>query len=496
LSKLLPIPRFVARLRGAPRWTIVLLVLTVGSLLIVDLTVQTPERSSLRGEVWGVLEATGTIEERDTFGQFYVSHHNVAPHGEDLDDIKIILTGVTGLVLQDRPEWNGSQVNTTVDVVSGTVEVTIGEGHVAGLLWEVNSVRSYSEFRGEPIPSGNFLDDPEYEIHTTVSESHIRGTLHTDEDLDLSDAMIEIDGVEHYVRKGAINLTGSEPVSVEISCEGSMGGSGYPPRTYDGEWVHIDGRLEIEDFQEISADGTWGRRHGHLVMEGRDIVLTDHGGPSTWEHWGVNLEPWTIGISTDDPGGITSANYNQALVGIILLWGLATILAVAIRARRGDAVDALPGRGPMGPMAVAPEGGYQTPRWTAGEHLGWAHGRRMEAMMGGAICMLNGLLVATMTVSTGEYLQDDLCLFVGVVFPLIGFIGGAFAVMRRSFGMAVVGALATMVSPGFIIRGPICVPFPWIGLLALFLIWRGRHEFSPIRGPPVEVERLQKGWRP
>lgn len=456
--------------------------LTVGSLLIIALSLQTPERSNLYGEVWGDLEATGTIEERQSYDQFHISHLNVAPHGEDRDDISITITGVTGLVLHDLPEWNGSTVNTTIDVESGIVEVSIEEGHVACLIRDVDRVRSYSEFRGEAIPTGYFMDDPEYDIHTTISMSQASGRLYSEDNLELSDATITIDGRDYYVRKGAINMTGDVSLGFDITCEGSLSGTGYPDQRKTTEWVHIDGRLKIEDFREVTRDGQYGRYHQRLVVEGDDIIIRDHGGPYTWEHWYVNLEPWTIGITTDDSGGISSTNYTQALIGILLLWGLAFILITAILHRPEKVTDGAPSGTPSGVNQPIVEPATQYPMATEPRESTRTKVRSMAPLLGGVLCMANGLIVLSITISTDEYLFNEVCLMVGVVFPIIGFIGGAFAVMRKSFGIAVIGALATTVAPGFAVAGPVCMPLPWIGLIALGLIWYGRSEFTPMGG--------------
>ena len=62
------------------------------------------------------------------------------------------------------------------------------------------------------------------------------------------------------------------------------------------------------------------------------------------------------------------------------------------------------------------------------------------------------------------------CGIIEIVIGMIAVVGGAFAIMRRSFGLAIAGAIVGMIGVGFLIGG-------LLGLIGLILIAISRSEF-------------------
>ncbi len=168
--------RVAAPLRALPRGARVFLVLAVGSLIILTMFTHVPVDDRFRGEVWGDLEAHGTIEQVKRYREYYVNNHNVDPAREKPAEFTIDLSGVGVMVLHDRPEFDGPTVNTSVGSASGVVNVTIGQGHLACPVWDAEVLTIYSEYRGQAYDEGLF-SDPEYEIHTRVAEATVTGEL-------------------------------------------------------------------------------------------------------------------------------------------------------------------------------------------------------------------------------------------------------------------------------------------------------------------------------
>jgi len=488
--------RVIAPLRALPRRARVVLALTAGSLLVLTIFTHVPVDEQFRGEVWGDLEAHGTIERVDRYDQFDIFNHNVDPTREEPEEFTITLTGVTFMVLQNRAEFGGATTNTSVGSASGVVNVTIGQGHVACRVWDAEVLTRYSEYRGQAYEEGPF-SDPEYDIFTTVAAATVTGELRGDDVIDLSDAKIFVDDRRLYIRQGSINLSGDGPYGIRVFCKGGIDGQRYAGSTWNDDGVHIDGRLEIDDFREFSSGGGMGWHHEHIVVEGSDIRVKTLESPYTWEHWTVNLEPWTVEITTDDKDDISSSNYTQALVAILLMWILTFIIFLMLNYNFGEvtprkvqASNAHPSGGP--PISPRP-----AVRVDANDAEITPSALRATApVFAGIICLANCGLVLVLTMASSSYLSDEFCLLVGVFFPIIGMVGGTFAAMRRSFGMAVVGAMATMASPGIVIMGPVCVPVPWIGLVALVLLFLGRSQFRPRVSFEDRAEQARSGWRP
>lgn len=488
--------RVAAQLWALPRGARVALVLTAGSLLILTVFTHVPVDEQFQGEVWGDLEAHGTIERFDRYDQFDIYDHNVDPTREEPAEFTITITGVGFMVLQNRAEFEGPTTNTSVGSASGVVNVTIGQGHVACRVWDAEVLTRYSEYRGQAYDEGPF-SDPEYEIFTTVAEATVTGELRGDGIIDLSDAKVYVDGRRLYIRQGSINLSGEGPYGIRVFCEGGIDGQKYAGSTWNDDGVHIDGRLEIDDFRELSSGGGRGWHHERIVVEGGDIRLKTLESPYTWEHWYVNLEPWTVEITTEDKDDISSSNYTRALVLIFLMWSLTFIIFLMLKYNFGEitprkvqAGSAHPIGGPLMSPQPAVRADAKDSETTPSVF------RTTAPVFAGIICLANCGLVLVLTVTSSSYLNDEFCLVVGVFFPIIGMVGGTFAAMRKSFRMAVVGAIATMASPGVIILGPVCVPIPWVGLVALVLLFIGRSQFRRRVSVEERAEQARSGWRP
>jgi len=68
------------------------------------------------------------------------------------------------------------------------------------------------------------------------------------------------------------------------------------------------------------------------------------------------------------------------------------------------------------------------------------------------------------------------CFVLELVFAIIAIIGGIFAMARRMFGLAVLGAIFSMLTLGFLFISPL------LGLIGLILILIGKDAFIPSGG--------------
>ncbi|UCC93297.1 MAG: hypothetical protein JSW25_01085 [Thermoplasmata archaeon] len=490
-----PFTKLTKAVSGLSKPKKALAVLMMGTVVIFAISDYQPDDGWFYGEVWGDLEATGRITQEYEYDRLYVYHYNVPPQGQTRREMEVTVTGVEGILISNLPDWNGSWVNETVDVGSETVTIRIDEGHFTCHIRDVTMVYRYSEYRGQAFPNGGF-NDPDYEVFISTSDVEATGYFKPGDTFELSDATITIDGEDHYLRKASLNISGDGLLPIHVWSEAGLAGDRGPlPGKYDHP-VRIDGRLVIEDFVEVNEQGSPVRSHERLVIDGDNIEIYDHGGPYTWEKWSFNLEPWTLEIRTDDLEGISSTNYTRPLIGSLLLWGLALILIVAIVSRPRPTPDTTARRPPEDPPIPISGQEVTYPVKVSEDGTTVSPGKVKAAFAAGVLCMANCLMALILTISSGGYLIDTLCLLVGVILPIIGIIGGAFAVMRKSFGFAVVGAVATMFSPGFTVMGPVCVPLPWIGLIALALIIHAREAFTPVIDMRARTEQLQGGWRP
>ena len=108
-------------------------------------------------------------------------------------------------------------------------------------------------------------------------------------------------------------------------------------------------------------------------------------------------------------------------------------------------------------------------------------------IVGGAICIARGLLVLSGTWYAFSYYLDTYMILSFIVFPLLSVIGGTFAIMRRGYGLAIMGAIGAILGPGIIVAGPVALPVPWLGLVALILILLGKKEFQPLSDQGVDI---------
>ena len=105
-------------------------------------------------------------------------------------------------------------------------------------------------------------------------------------------------------------------------------------------------------------------------------------------------------------------------------------------------------------------------------------------LVGGVLCILSGALNLVFATFTSSILiEAGICATILVIFSIIAILGGLCAVLKRLFGMAIVGAIFAMLSPltfgaGFI-----------MGLVALILLAIGKDNFVPMGGvvpmPPM-----------
>jgi hypothetical protein len=74
---------------------------------------------------------------------------------------------------------------------------------------------------------------------------------------------------------------------------------------------------------------------------------------------------------------------------------------------------------------------------------------------------------------------QTICLIIGFLFPVIAIIGGMFAVMRRAFPIALIGAILSMLSSGLFGVSLL------LGLIGLILIALGHDTFRPMTQAPI-----------
>jgi hypothetical protein len=274
-------------------------------------------------------------------------------------------------------------------------------------------------------------------------------------------------------------------VGFSISGSGALYGGGYAggiDRMYD---VHIDGEVRIQDFTDKSGDDS--RVYDRVAVNGDNITIRTLEQPFVNSHWGHWLDPpWTIELRTDDPDGISISNPVREVVLLLADWVVTALVAIVIwfRPWAGTVKQAervvegydSPKPAPEVVLYEQPQpqrpGGVRAGRAVLGgvdmhpeRHRMSSHSPGLGTPLGGLTCF---------------------CIVVCVVNPIIGLVGGAFAVLRYNYPMALLGAVFTMVSPGYIVVPWACIPFPFVGMLALALIMSGRRSFRrlPPFGPP------------
>jgi hypothetical protein len=105
----------------------------------------------------------------------------------------------------------------------------------------------------------------------------------------------------------------------------------------------------------------------------------------------------------------------------------------------------------------------------------------MFPLVGGVLCIVSGALDLVFGIFiSNALLFNGICAALVLVFSILAILGGLCAVLKRLFGMAIVGAIFAMLNPFTFGAGFI------MGLIALILIAIGKDNFVPMGGaaPP------------
>ena len=105
----------------------------------------------------------------------------------------------------------------------------------------------------------------------------------------------------------------------------------------------------------------------------------------------------------------------------------------------------------------------------------------MFPLVGGVLCILSGALELVFGIFISNApIFNGICAALVLVFSILAILGGLCAVLKRLFGMAIVGAIFAMLNPFTFGAGFI------MGLIALILIAIGKDNFVPMGGavPP------------
>lgn len=124
------------------------------------------------------------------------------------------------------------------------------------------------------------------------------------------------------------------------------------------------------------------------------------------------------------------------------------------------------------PYGAPPPYGY-APRPRSGSPV--AAGVLM--LIGGLLAMINGAVIAAVGGSTAALVPGAgaiivVCGAIELIFGLIALVGSIMAIQRKSWGLALVGAIFCMISIGPMFIASI------LGLIALILVAISREEFS------------------
>lgn len=456
--------------------TIVVVWLSVSSACIhmANTGMRPPGQATFQGEVYGDLDVDGTVVSRDTSNNSTV-HISNTDGGRRTGAIHATLTNVSEVVVYRyvSGDWDAPIVNTTYSVLSGTIQIEIGTGELAGGIFDANITYRISEFRGEGL--GTVLgSDEDYETTQVIARASGTAVLHPSKSLYLIDATLRFDGRTVNVTCGGVILPADARVVLSLDASGELnGGWGDCGHTmYD---VQVDGEVRIRDFTEVAGEEK--SRYELLVVRGSGVTIRTLASPSTNSHWGTWLDPpWTIIVQTDDPDGVRISQPVSEGVTLVIVWVLTVLVLMVILLRKHTRM--------AWERILKREFSYPGPspenipyEWRMPYKLDPT--RSGSAVMGGWVCILNSLACLALTGiwMVGNSRLDGLCVVLGVINPLIGMVGGTFAVMRYRYDLAVLGALFTMASPGFIPAAIICVPVPFAGILALSLIIRGRRSF-------------------
>lgn len=107
-------------------------------------------------------------------------------------------------------------------------------------------------------------------------------------------------------------------------------------------------------------------------------------------------------------------------------------------------------------------------------------------VVGGILCIISGVLglfwlVPAFGVGSGLGFGGELgvCVVLQIVLSTLAIIGGIFAIMRRMFAMAIIGAICAILAGGILFAITLT-----LGLLAIILIAMGKDSFLRPGNPP------------
>jgi len=463
-----------------------LLVATV-CLLVVNSRFSHEEELYLRGEVTGDLDTEGVItraivaQNTSSLGHVYIS--NWDGPSKSACHILITLANLSNVTVFEADYSNDTRTCTTLEIPAGILDVGLEGGGFEGSLSNANITMVFSEFRGEAEGEHAFMNDPYYETISVISKVTGNATIPPNGEILLSYAHVRYNGTIVNVTMGGLIFPDNVTARVLLDCTGRLHGSGAMlGDNKDG--VHLDGRVTIRDFHERDEHGDRGHYHELLTLRGDDIEIITLEQPYSWSHWYENLEPWTIEVRSRDAVSLSSINPTSILIECSVLW-IITILGAHIWKRqqrlRTDGTPSADGiQFIIRPTTGIAEQTLKDVEIAVPRKDGL---RAKAAIAGGALCIINGAIVLVLT----SYYQSiegftTVCMIFGVINPLFSIIGGAFAILRYRYGLAVMGALFTMVSPGFAVAGPVCMPVPFVGIIALGLIIAGRKSFNAASG--------------
>ena len=468
--------------------TIIWLVLSTTIIYATNSGLESPGQTTFRGEVYGDLSTTGRVTSRDVSANssIYLSNEEYPGSPGRTGHLHLRVSNVTDFTTFTQEDWDAPRYCQTHKSISGQIEIEIGTGGVYGYGLGTDITYNISEFHG--TAEGSVLGQVS-DYQTVQSISGVSGTARIPPggELGFTDARLTFDGTVVHIDSGGIIPSGDGWADLSMDGYGRLDGgwSSEGQVMYD---VQVDGKVRIWNLDEKVGDGHSLREL--VTVRGEDIVIVTLAQPSTNSHWGTWLEPpWTIEVSTDDPGGVRMSKPVTASVEAIVIW-IVTVLVIYVgwsvrrsRDARGDGHPAIPAR----------EGGAsQVPSMTGPPGPSRARGRSGSAVTGGVICILNSIacFALVMLYTRSGSVIDGLCIVVGVINPLIGLIGGTFAVLKQNYRLAMLGAVFTMASPGVIVAGPVCIPIPWAGVLALVLIFAGRKAFRSGTNPANALESI------
>ncbi len=477
----------VKRLKGLSERTKVLLLVSVIIIISVLLTTNLGRSGQdiYRGEVWGDLEIDGEIEQHGTVDQTYMSASTYSARGEH-GKMQMTVSNVHSVTIYTLPEQGGTRTYRSYEVKGGSFTVETIGGSIEAVLTNASITYRYTELSGHADSNG-IWNDPDYEVVETLAGFKGSADLPPIQEVDISKSWVDLGDERIEVLFGGFSVSGSTKEDVTFEFEGHWSGR-FEPRvvTYKTPYS-LDGTVSISDFRELDDNGDRGRYHERFQVSGNDIVITTLEYPSTWSHWQDNLEPWTIEITVGDTSSVRSYSPIRATILVLVFLG-AVFVIVNLRKSRFPSRPQTAPEGLVGDKTTVfteRTRSYRTP--VVIPHENETPQREWMPIVGGAICIARGLLLLIGSRQAFSYYMDTYMILTFIVFPLLSVIGGTFAVMRRGYGLAIMGAIGAILGPGIIVAGPVALPVPWLGLVALILIMLGKKEFQPLSDQGVDV---------